>query len=56
MSGLEGYEPGTGFIYSKSIYKFETDPEGWIELPQKLSVGLAYFNAFLVPNDFIDCN
>jgi hypothetical protein len=56
VSSLETYESGIGYIYSKSIFKFVTEPEGWFELPQKLSVGSDYFNAFLVPKDFIDCN
>ena len=45
-----------GYKYSRSIYKFVSDPEGWIKLPQTLSVGFYHFDAFLVSIDFIDCN
>ena len=57
VSSLIHFDSETGFIFiSNSILKFVTEPEGWLELPQKLSIGSVYFNAFLVPNDFIDCN
>ena len=56
VSGLIEFVSEIGFIFSKSIFKFVTEPEGWIELPQKLIIRSDYFNAFLVPNDFIDCN
>ena len=51
VSGL-GSESGT----SKSIFKFVTSPaEGWFELPKKLSEGWISFDAFLVPQDFMEC-
>ena len=59
VSSLIDFDSETGFIFiSNSIFKFITEPEGWLELPQKLSINnySVYFNAFLVPNDFIDCN
>ncbi len=56
VSDLKDFVSEIGIFYSKSIFKFVTEPEGWIKLPQKLSTGPYYFNAFLVPSDFIDCN
>ena len=56
VSSLIEFVSEIGFIFSKSIFKFVTEPEGWIELPQKLIIRSDYFNAFLVPSDFIDCN
>ena len=38
---------------TKSVYMF--DPEGWIEMPQKMENGRAFFAAFLVDEDYLPC-
>ena len=45
---------GTSTKSFNAIYKYNLDPEGWIELPQKMRYERNYFAAFLVPDDFFD--
>lgn len=51
-----GYRLNTdGFGYSGKIFRYEPETESWTEMPQELSIPRREFTAFLVPENFVQC-
>ena len=38
-----------------SVHRFDVETDSWVELPHRMEEARAFFPAFLVPEDFVEC-